>query len=441
MKRRFTTSNLADRLVAIVLALVPFHAFLTVWAAAVFGHYTAWRVWDDALLFALMGVTITWLVRDEILRTWFTRSLLVRLIGLYAVLTVLLGSISYSKGEVTAKALGYGMMVNLRFLAWFLAVLLSAQRSPWLRRAWPTLVMIPASIVIVFAVLQYVVLPHDFLVHFGYHNITTIAPIETINNNVRYIRVQSTLRGANPLGAYFVVILLITGVLGLRGRRKLTCGAVGVLGLLALYASGSRSAWIGTVLSLVVLGALSLHDRAMRVRAGLITGGLVIVIVALVVVLRTNATVQNALFHTQANSTATVSSNDAHASALRNGVHDVLHQPFGDGPGTAGPASEYNAGRQARIAEDYYVQIAQETGWLGLLVLMGIFGLVAVELYQLRSVSRLALGLFASFIGLAVVGLLSHAWTDDTLAYLWWGLAGIALGLPRLEKVSEKPQP
>jgi len=26
--------------------------------------------------------------------------------------------------------------------------------------------------------------------------------------------------------------------------------------------------------------------------------------------------------------------------------------------------------------------------------------------------------------------MVSHAWADDTLAFLWWGLAGIALGKP-----------
>jgi hypothetical protein len=35
--------------------------------------------------------------------------------------------------------------------------------------------------------------------------------------------------------------------------------------------------------------------------------------------------------------------------------------------------------------------------------------------------------LFASLIGITFINFLSHAWTDDTLAYLWWGLAGIAL--------------
>jgi hypothetical protein len=42
----------------------------------------------------------------------------------------------------------------------------------------------------------------------------------------------------------------------------------------------------------------------------------------------------------------------------------------------------------------------------------------------------LALVLFASFIGISFVNLLSHAWTDDTIAYIWWGLAGAAMALP-----------
>jgi hypothetical protein len=108
----------------------------------------------------------------------------------------------------------------------------------------------------------------------------------------------------------------------------------------------------------------------------------------------------------------------------------VFRQPFGDGPGTAGPASVYNGNHGSRIAEDYYVQIAQETGWLGLALFLSVVVLVAMELYAQIGISRLALLLFASLIGVSFVNLLSHAWADDTLAFVWWGLAGIALGKP-----------
>jgi O-antigen ligase len=140
------------------------------------------------------------------------------------------------------------------------------------------------------------------------------------------------------------------------------------------------------------------------------------------------------VLHTQTHSASKISSNDAHASALTSGLRDVVRQPFGDGPGTAGPASEHNTGHPARIAENYYVQVAQETGWLGLGLLLAITVLIVMELYQRLGTSPLALTLFVSFVGLAFVNLLSHAWADDTLAFLWWGLAGVALGSARQKR-------
>ncbi len=431
MKQPFIRSTrLADYLVAIVLVLVPFHAFLTVWGSALVGHYTALRLWDDALLLVVSGIACFWLAKDAVLRRWFAGGLLVRLIAAYAALTILLGLISYVKGDVAPKALTYGVLVNLRFLAWFLAVLLTAQRSSFLRRYWLRLVVVPAAVVVVFAVLQYTALPHNFLSHFGYNASTTIAPIETINHNTRYIRVQSTLRGANPLGAYVVLVVSTLGVLFVQGRRRTVCVVFGVVSLFALYASGSRSAWIGAFLSLAVVAWLQLKTHRTRIIFGVIGIGILALGASAFLLLRNNISLENAVLHTQKHSAVAASSNSAHASAVKTGLKDVLHQPFGDGPGTAGPASEYNSPHPVRIAEDYYVQIAQETGWLGLALFLSIAILVAVELYAQTSESRLALVAFAGFAGIALVSLLSHAWTDDTLAFLWWGLAGIALAKP-----------
>jgi len=437
MKQVFTYANrVAECLVVAVLVLVPFQAFLTVWGSSLVGHYTALRLLDDVALLALFGIACYWLAKDKNLRSWFTGSLLVRLIAAYVVLTFLLGLVSYVKGEVTVKALSYGLLINLRYPVWFLAVLLASQRSVFLKREWPKLVLLPAAIVVVFGVLQYTVLPHNFLSHFGYNAATTIAPIETINHNSNYIRVESTLRGANPLGAYLVIVLSALGVLFVRGKRKLLCVVLALFALGALYATGSRSAWIGTVLSLGVIAWLQLKTSRQRILFGGV--GLVVVVLAVggYLLLRNNVSLQNEVLHTQTHSAVKTTSNGAHASALKNGIKDVLRQPFGDGPGTAGPASVYNGSHPARIAENYYVQIAQETGWLGLVLFVSILILVAMELYEQIGSSRLALVAFASFIGIAFVNLLSHAWADDTLAFVWWGLAGIALGrpLPTLKK-------
>jgi hypothetical protein len=71
--------------------------------------------------------------------------------------------------------------------------------------------------------------------------------------------------------------------------------------------------------------------------------------------------------------------------------------------------------------------IAHEAGWLGLLLFIAIFGLVMVRLWHARA-DWLALGVFASGIGLALIGLLLPVWVDDTVAIVWWALAAVAIG-------------
>lgn len=428
MKKRFTLPvSFTNYLVVCLLALVPFHAFITVWLASLVGHYTLLRLWNVAVLLLVVGVVLAWLARDAKLRAWFTGSLLVRAIAVYVLLTVSLGIAAYAKGAVTVTALGYGLLVNLRFLVWFLAVLLVAQRSQLLGLQWKRVLCIPAAFVVTFAVLQYTVLPHNFLTHFGYNADTTIAPIETINHNAKYIRVQSTLRGANPLGAYLLVVLSAAAMLVRKSKNGLLWAVASVVTVFALYATGSRSAWIGAAITLLCIAYLRLRTRQQR----LLLAGLVVVCVGLAGLVYTlvhdNPAIQNAVLHTQDGSAVADTSNEAHLAATRAGLKDVWEQPWGAGPGTAGPASQHNGVYPARIAENYYVQIAQEVGLVGLLVLLVIFVLVALELYMARS-SQLALALLASFIGLSFVGLLLHVWADDTLAFVWWGLAGIALG-------------
>lgn len=430
MKKAFTTHTAANCLAATILLLVPFHAFLTVWASTLIGHYTALRLWDDTLLGVLVVIEAVWLLREKPLRQWLGSNLLFRLIATYAALTLLLGLASYLKGDVTPKALAYGVLVNLRYLLWFLAVAIVARRSDWLWGRWRRLLLLPAVMVVVFAVLQFTLLPANFLSHFGYNAQTTIAPIETINHNSHYIRVLSSLRGANPLGAYLVLVLsgLVATLPEAQKKRRLAYVLFGVLALVALYASGSRSAWIGAALAVGVIAWLRLKTKRSKVILTAVGAAIIVVVGGLFLVFRGNIGLENALLHTQTHSAVATSSNSAHLSALKTGIAEVVRQPFGDGPGTAGPASVYNGSHGARIAENYFVQIAQETGWLGLGLLVAIFSVVAVGLYRQRLVSPLALMLLGSLAGLTFVNLLSHAWVDDTLAYAWWGLAGIALG-------------
>lgn len=408
----------------LILFLMPFHALLTVWGSSIFGHYTALRLWKEMLLVLCMAGALFLVAIDHKIRYHTLSRRLVWLIIAYMVLNLVWGILALNQHDVTVKALGYGLIVNLRFLAFFLVAWAVAIRLNRLRNNWQKLAIWPAIGVVVFGLLQVFVLPHDFLRHFGYSD-ATIPAFETINHNRHYIRIASTLRGANPLGAYLIIPISILTVQLLRHGRNWRQAALLGGALITLFFSFSRSAWIGASLSLVALLFFSrLSRQAQRVALLSITG-LIMVGAVTALAFHQNSRFQNFVFHTQTGSQISKSSNDDHLAATKAGLDDLIAHPLGSGPGTAGPASVYN-NHPTRIAENYFLQIGQEVGWLGLAMFVTINIGVGALLYVRRS-DTLALSLFASLIGLTFINMLSHAWTDDTLAYVWWGLAGIAM--------------
>jgi hypothetical protein len=411
---------------AVILLLVPFHAFLTVWLSSLTGHYTALRLWKEFLLVPIVLGALYILLTDKTLRRRLLSKWSVRLIAVYAALLLVCGFGALASHSVSAKAMWYGLLVDARFLVFFLALMVLAAKDDWLARRWQKLLFLPVILVAVFAVAQYLVLPYDFLKHFGYGD-STISPYETINHNINHIRVASTLRGANPLGAYLILPISVIAVMFLKQRRqRWNLAMFGTGLLLALAFSFSRSAWIGALAAILLAAWLSFSSERVRKNIGWGLAGLLLAAAIFTYALRNNLGFENAVFHTDRASKIAVSSNQGHASAFKSAAKDIIHQPQGGGVGSAGPQSVYN-NHPARVAEDYYLQIGQEAGIAGMLLFIAICAAVAKQLYERRA-DPLALALFASLIGISLVNLLSHAWGDDTLAYVWWGLAGIYLG-------------
>jgi hypothetical protein len=424
--------------IAIVLLLLPFHAFLTVWISSGIGHYTLLRLWKEIFLVVIGLVALVLLIRDKALLKILRQQQITWLIVSYLLLQLFLGFTSLAHNQVSGKALAYGLLDDTRFLLFFGLCVVIATHDNWLRQHWRPLILIPAAVVVIFGLLQVSVLPHDFLQHFGY-SAQTIPAIETVNSNAHYMRATSTLRGANPFGAYLVLIIAILAVECIRTPRqrdRLLYGLGGLLSIIALYYTYSRGAWIGTVLALICIALVAL--RTTQAKQLLLYGLPVVVLIVVfgVWALGSNAHFKNIIFHTSPHTVATTS-DEGHDNALRQGISDVLHDPLGRGPGTAGPASQYNHDRPARIPENYFVQIGQEVGWLGLVLFVVLCVLLGTLLFRARADS-LALALFASLIGLSFVGLVSQVWTDDTLCYVWWGLAGIALAPKILVKPKAK---
>ena len=422
---KYTILSWVSGFTMLVLLLMPLYGFLTVWGASLFGHYTAIRLWGEGLLVVCTIGILYLLAFDHKIRTHTLSRRLVWTILAYIALNLIGGLIAYNRHYVTAKALGYGLIVDLRFVVFFLVTWAVALRMPRLRRNWQWLVSWPAFIVVIFGLLQIFILPHDFLKHFGYGP-RTIPIQETINHNPHYLRIASTLRGANPLGAYLIIPISLLTVQLLRVKRNWRQALFLAAGLLVLFYSFSRSAWAGAVISVVIVMMISIKSQKMQ-RLALVSACLLLILGGGTgIALRHNATFQNFIFHTQTNSSVKSTSDQGHTSALKAGLSDLYHNPLGRGPGSAGPASVYNNGHAPRIAENFFVQIGQETGYLGLFLFV-LINLGVGYLLWLRRSDPLALSLFASLIGLTLVNMLSHAWADDTLAYIWWGLAGIAM--------------
>jgi hypothetical protein len=203
--------------VLLIMTLVPFHAFLTVWLSSLIGHYTALRLWDEVLLALAALVVLILLLIDHHMRSHTLPRRLVQLVLLYILVTLVCGLVAFKQQHVTEKSLGYGLIVDLRFLVFFLIAWSLSLRTKRLQDRWRGALLFPATLVVIFGLLQAFLLPTGFLHHFGYGP-QTISPVETINHNQHYLRIMSTLRGANPLGAYLVIPISLLSVLILRGH-------------------------------------------------------------------------------------------------------------------------------------------------------------------------------------------------------------------------------
>jgi len=417
--------------IAAILVVVPFYTVLSIWAASRLKHLDFFKSWKEMMLVAMAAIVAGFLITHGKYAAKVFKNNLVLLMVAYMVLVIIMGIYGLSTNRVSDSAAIYGWLIDLRVFGIFLVSLLTFHLSQQFNLKpfpWRKIILVPAICVIIFGFLQVVALPHDFLNHFGY-SLSTTAPYETVDNQPGLIRIQSTLRGPNPLGAYLVIVItvLVSEFMRSKDRRyKAFLALLGLLGLFDLYNTYSRSAEIGLVLA---LGALVfVHNRALihKFRWHLTIAGAALVLLLGVAAAKHNYLVQNVIFHSSNKSTSAVSSNSQRADAMQTALKDIIHHPLGSGVGSAGAASRRNTKGPVKIAENYYLQIGQELGILGLILFLSINVVIAVKLWRQRH-DELTAVLLASLVGLAFANLLYHAWSDDALAYIWWSLAGLAL--------------
>jgi hypothetical protein len=410
--------------IAIIFGGIILHAPLSVGLGVVFPNYDLLiKSWKELLMLGLIPIAIIIVSKRQLWRE-LASDWIFKIIVAYAALHLVIATLLYQGASATAA----GLAIDLRYVLFFGLVYILVKVAPTYRQLLLKIGIIGAAIVVGFAVLQ-LFLPADALKYIGYSK-DTIAPYLTVDKNPDYIRVNSTLRGPNPLGAYAGMVLALLAAVTVRKKARLSqrkyaigLGLLTLCSLIAVWISYSRSALLAAVVGVGVV-VLATIARQLSRRVWI---GMSIVIFALVgaLLIGQNSTfVSNVLLHENPNGGSAVSSNDGHIESLKVGMTRLIHQPFGAGVGSTGSASLQ--GTAPTIIENQYLFIAHETGWLGLVLFTVLFVMVMWRLWQTRR-DWVSLGVFASGVGLTLIGLLLPVWVDDTVAIIWWGLAAIAL--------------
>ena len=410
-------------LLLVIFGGVVLHAPFSVGFSTLFPDYELlFKSWKEILLGVatlMLPILLTLHKRWDI----FKQPLFL-CIAAFAALNIALIPLFFSGGDATLA----GILINLRYLLFFVLVYVALVLYPHYTRLFMKVFVAGALVVLAFALLQLTVLPHDFLKYLGY-NETTIMPFLTVDQNHDFIRINSTLRGPNPLGAYAMVVLVMLLAFWLKAARIVTkreqviATILGVGGIVAVWASYSRSAVLGVMAAVVLVLASTVGKKVSK------TLWVVLAVVALavggsLVAFKDTAFVSNVILHEDPGEGNNVNSNDGHADSLVDGTKRVVEQPLGGGIGSTGSASLFTD--SPLIIENQYLFIAHETGWLGLGLFVVISWLVLSRLWCGRN-DWFVLGVFASGVGLALIGLVLPIWVDETVALSWWGLAAIAL--------------
>lgn len=406
-----------------LFAYMPFHIFLSQWFSTFTGGLDAWKIAKDVFTAALVSVLVITVIlsrkRTKLYLWVFGFSIV------YLALHFLLWATTNQPTDTGLLATVYNNRLIWYLLIGYSLVLLKPQKLS--AQVFVKALIVASSLVCLIGLLQWL-LPKDIMTHFGYSIERGVKPNFFIDDKPDLPRVFSTIRDPNSLGAFLILPIAILAealIRNWRTQRRLLISGLLLLHSLILFLTFSRSALLGTLLALSVLGGIKYgylvkkYIRKLAVPA-------VIVLVALIggaFLLRDQYIVQNVIFHSD-ESTALDDPNEKRVKLVQQGFKGVIDDPEGHGPGTAGLVSTKLP--NGLLTENYYLQIGYEIGVIGLILFLGFLMVVLLRLWEHRN-NRLDQVLIASFVGLAFMNLLLHTWANEAVAISWFMLSGVSL--------------
>jgi hypothetical protein len=411
----------------LLLAYMPFHIFLSQSVSLVTGGLEAWKIGKDVFLILACLFTICLVyVKGKGNRSF---NVLLGLTLLYGIFHLMLWAFN---PDIYGRSAILGIIYNMRLPLFAILGCGSVLLLPkFVFSSVIKVVLIASTIVAFLGVVQFV-LPGDILSHLGYSVDRGVRAAFYIDDNTALpLRIMSTLREPNALGAYLILPATAFGLLTLREgnrNRRLVFAGVFVLQSLAILLTFSRSAWLGLGVSLVLViwWQYSVFVTAFlrRFWPALATLG-VVLSVGVFGISNTNFFQQYIIHGNSNEQVQDLDSNDYHKLFVKRGLEGIVEKPFGHGPGTAGLASIQNPSGSF-LTENYFIQVGYEIGILGLAVFVAINVFVYKQLWQRRDMW--AVILLASFWAYVLTNMLLHTWSNEAVAAQWWVLAGIIIG-------------
>lgn len=408
----------------LIVILLPFHAFFTTWFISNMGHPELIKSWKEIVLFGFMvPISIVILFKNSKIYQKVIKRKVNQLVLAFILLNILYSIFVPNDFEQSAA----GLLFNLRFFVFFLVAQIIAEslKGKNFIKLIVKIIFITGSFVVIFGTLQVLLLPIDWLSHFGY-SLTTIPPYFTVDNNINDIRILSTLRGPNILGEYLVLWIPLLVLFSLKKttnfiQHNFFVGFLWLCTMITLFGTKSRGALIGVFISTTLTLLLIIKNK----KYIYLIMGIVASMSILLISLNINSnTVQNLIFHRNQQSSSISGSDDQRISSYKLAINSVKQSPLGCGVGCAGPASNY--GGKTLIVENYYLQTIVELSIIGGVLFVVIIILTAIKLFKRRN-NKLISALFSSFIALSIVNLFMPGWSDGTVSLIWWGLAGLSL--------------
>lgn len=400
--------------VAIILVLMPFHAFFSVYLGYLGLNRTLVQSWKEILVLIL---AFSWLVYQASKK---------RLAFKFDSINILFISIIFLSLLITlfnrpnSEAVLFGIKTNLVAIGLYFISQIPKPNKNILKSKILPIIIIPAVIVSFLAILQTFVINPDFLYKLGYGS-NTIDPKQIVDGSLGIFRAFSTLGGPNQLGAYLLVPLAISLVYGIKQKKWFVFGAAFPI-LVAIGLSFSRSAWIGALFTLMIAVFVAVNKKQ---KIYLVIFGSVLILVggiSLGILATKNQKVQNVLLHGRYFENRIEGSDQNRIKAIADTTNEIVARPFGHGLGSAGPAS-FKSDKPV-IPENWYLQIAYEIGVIGLFIyILAFAGLMGEFIRDLKN--PLAASLLAATVGILVINLFLQAWADSTLVLITFALYGI----------------